>query len=993
MLLMLLSGMRASLCAQVVGPADTTSATMYERAQRWMEAGSFHVARIELEKLVRRELSHETKRDVLVLLTKADFADREFEEAYQRSSEVLLANPSDPELTELQFMNGVSAFHSGRSTSAIQSLTAYIDHQPPNPKFGEALYWRAMSRLDLGDQAGTQSDLERAYNSPAAGTERDYALMGFALSLERQKEYTKSAERLEQVLSEYPNSKLRTDAQIRLASVSLRLNRPRRAVDVLNETKPRYSAQREEYLLLRAEAEFRLSLFDRAQESYRKFVDEFQNSPNARKARFGLAWSKLKRGDSAGARAEFDSLATGKDSLAFAAMYESGVLSLLEGNTNTALSRFDSLVEHTPYDSYADKAYYQMGLIKYRAQLFREARHNFQLAARLYPDSPLRVDAFHMMGQACMSLRDFSNAQYAFAQVRKLNGSGIVLANAMFQEGVALYHLGRFRTCGERFNEFLQKFPKDQRVPEALVWKGETLYQDGKFDDAEQAYADALKVLPDSPKREDATYGYAWTLFEQKKFSQAATAFDRFTTSYANSGRALEASLRKADCYFFIGQYEKSSALYEALASAKTDDKNIEYAAFQLAMSYIERGESDRGIGYLRSFLTAHPSSIYAEVVQFNIGWTYFSKERYPEAIAEFHLLEKKFPESQLMPRVLFNTGDAFFNTKSYDSALVYYQRVIKEYPSSPIVSDALAGVQYTYQAQGKPQRALEEIDTVLAKKLEGISPEELYARKGDILFEQGNFYGAIKEYGRLLSMNPSPSVKAKTRFQLGRAYELQNESALAIQFYQGILKEFPESDVAPTAALALGMTQIKTKQYKGAVTNLRFLCEHYPESPLVTEARYQLGIALLNIPDLEQAFVEFRSVISSSPDNIFSDRSRLQIARLHQERHEYAISFDTLNNLLTRHNDEIAIEALLMIGENYALQKKYREALQSYNDIIQQYAEFPLQIEKARYGLGLTYEKMKDRKQAKIQYQAIVKSPVDPAMKKEAEQRLKKLK
>ena len=82
----------------------------------------------------------------------------------------------------------------------------------------------------------------------------------------------------------------------------------------------------------------------------------------------------------------------------------------------------------------------------------------------------------------------------------------------------------------------------------------------------------------------------------------------------------------------------------------------------------------------------------------------------------EFHTLEGRYPTSQLMPRVLFNTGDAFFNLKSFDSALVYYQRVIREYGSSPLVADAIGGVQYTYEAQGRPRQALADIDTILAK-------------------------------------------------------------------------------------------------------------------------------------------------------------------------------------------------------------------------------------------------------------------------------------
>ncbi len=991
--LVLFSAGSAAASSQLRDAGEGTFSGTLSRARQWMQTGSSHVARLELEKLVGREDPLGRNRDVLLLLIRADYEDREYEDAFQRAAEFFLNYPNDPDRDEARFIHGVSAFQTSRAQTAVASLTSYIDQGKDRTHRGEAYYWRAMSRLEVGDQTGAQSDLEQCYNNVSDHSYRDFALMGFALALERRGEYAKASERLDELLSQFPQSRFRTDAQIRLASLSLRLNKPGRTVELLDETKPRFTAQREEYFLLRAEAEFRLGDYIRAEADYRKFVHEFHDSPHARKAQFGLAWAKLRRGDSDGAQYEFDSLATGTDSLAFTGMYEAGVLALLKGDVSKALARFDTLVEKTPYDQYADQAYYQMGMARYRAKYYREARHYFQMAAKLYPDSPLRVDAFHMLGEASMALSDFSNAQYGFSQVRKLGGAGEVLANAMFQEGVALYHLGRFRSCEERLTDFLRRFPKEPRAPQALVWKGEALYQDGKFDDAERAYADALKLLPESPKRQQALYGFAWTLFEQKKFAQAADAFDRFTNTYPNSTLSLEASLRKADCYFFLGQYDKSTALYESLSKSKSESRNVEYAAFQLAMSYIQRGETDRGIEHLRDFLKVHPSSIYSEVVQFNIGWTYFSREQFAEAIAEFKIVRQRYPESQLMPRVLFNSGDAFFNLKNYDSSRVYYQRVINGYPSSPLVTDALAGLQYTYQAEGRPGQALAVIDTFLTRKPAGIAEEELFLRKGDILFGQGNFGGSVQEYQRLLKLKPSPPVAARALHQLGRAYELQNDLAHAIQCYQKVVSDYSDAESAPAAALALGIAEMKTRQYRSAATALQAFDKRYPESPLSTEVHYQLGVALFTMADFEGALHEFDAVIGSASGNVFADRSRLQIARIYMQRKDYTTALDTLNALVNRRTDDIAADGLIVIGEIYATKKKFREALQAYHDVVEQYTDFPLQVERARWGLGQTYEKMKDRKQARLAYQEILKSPVDPAVKKDVEQRMKKLK
>jgi TolA-binding protein len=379
-------------------------------------------------------------------------------------------------------------------------------------------------------------------------------------------------------------------------------------------------------------------------------------------------------------------------------------------------------------------------------------------------------------------------------------------------------------------------------------------------------------------------------------------------------------------------------------------------------------------------------------VVQFNIGWEYFSKERYTEALPELKLVMQKYPDSQLMQRVLFNLGDAYYNLKQYDSARVYYGRVIREYPSSLLVNDALSGLQYTYAAQGKPAGALAEIDTILRSRAVSTPKEELVLRKGDILFSQADFAGAIREYQSVLAENPSHGAEAKALHQLGRSYEMENNPERALSYYRKIVDQFSDTDVAPAAALSLATAQIKGGQFRDAAGVLGMFERKYPDSPLLTEVKFYHGIALAGLPDTKGAMEIFQALIREHGDDIFSDKSRLEIGRILQERHDYAASLDTLTGLVTRRSDDLAAEGLVMIGHNYLAMKRTTDALQAFNDCIRQYTDYPLWVDRARLGLGEAYEKLRDRTRARAAYQEVVTSTVDPALKKEAEQKIRRL-
>ena len=664
---------------------------------RWSEAGTYSVTRHELIRELSNAVSIRSRSDLIFRIIRTSVDGRDYEDAYQWSATFLTEFQHDRRRSSVVYYRGMSAYQTDRLDTALQLLSFYLT-LPTNDFRGEAFYWRGLVDVENNEWDLAQDDFKHAYADTLSVTQRDRALIGWSLALEHHGELGEAAKLLNKMMDEFPNSDYYNDARLRLASLSLQQKNPQRAVDYLKDLDLAFRVQREESRLLRGEAYFQLGDYPNAQTSFTNFLKYYPESPYAAKARFGLAWTYLKSGDGASAKLQFDSLGTGSDTLSLSALYQSGALSLLNGNSADAMKSFQALVDKSPYDVYSDKAYYEMGMNLYRSKHYREARKDFEIVTRLFPESELRLPAYRMLGEASVAVSDFVSAQYAFGQLRRLNAPANLLAPSMYQEGISLYHLGRFKSSAERLQEFLRTYPKDPHVPDAFVWQGEALYQDGRYEEAEASYERALKVLPNDAKRSQAAYGIAWTFFEEKKFSRAADAFDRFTNDYPQSDKKLDASLRKADCYFFMKQYDKASALYASLASEKNSSRNAEYAAFQLAMSYIQRGESMRGIEQLRDFQGRYPNSMYAEVVQFNIGWTYYTMEQYPQAITELQLVMSKFPDTQLMPRVLFNIGDSYYNTKQYDSARVYYEQVIQRFPKSPLVNDAMSGLKYTFQ-------------------------------------------------------------------------------------------------------------------------------------------------------------------------------------------------------------------------------------------------------------------------------------------------------
>lgn len=963
---------------------------MYQKAQ-WL-----------IEDYLNSTGEFENKIEGNYLLIVSLIAQRKYEDAFFKSNELIKLNVPEFYRTRLFYYNGISAFFTERYNNSIESFNRILNETENKSFRFQVRYWLANSYLKANNPTEAERNILIAFDDIYTNLEehvfisieKDDILFLWAEILEAKGDIKQAIAKLEQLILENPNSKLYIDAKLKLATNLLTTGRHGSALNHLISIRPTTSVQKSIWYFYKAEAEYSLSNYENAINDYISYLENFPAGKFARSARYGLAWSYLKLKNYQYSLKYFRQVLTPNDSITEKSLYHIGIILSLLDSSATAIEVFEELIQKFPYGNYADKAYYQIGMIRFRAAQYPEARRNFQIAARLYPNSDIRADSYRMLGELSLIVGDLSNAQFAFSQAQKYSQVDMLTASAMFQEGVALYHLGRFRSSSEKFSEYVKVFKNHEKYAEGLFWFAEALYMDSKYEEAEGAYLNALKLLnKNNPKRVSALYGLAWSFFEQKKFRQAITAFDNFISENPNPTEKLEASLRKADCYFYLKEYDQATKIYSTITQDKKNPRYAEYASFQLAMSYIQRGEINRGIEHLRNFLYKFPGSIYSEVVQFNIAWTLFTNEQYSLANEAFDKFINQYPESQLIPRVLLNKGDAFYNMNQYDSAIVYYKKVIEEYPTSLLRSDAINGLQFAYQAQGKSAEAISVIEDLISKQNNLSGSEELLIRKADLLFEQGNFGQAASEYLKILSMQANESISSKAIFQLGRCFEYENNTQKAIEYFDLVIKKYPNSEYAPRSIISLVYLLHRQKKYKESISYLELFETNYTNSPLIWEARYNLGMVLLNQKETEKARKQFERVIAQAPANeVFAFRSRLQIARMLQSRKLYSASNDTLTIIIQNLSDDITAEALLLMGENFLLLKDPKSALDAFNQVVEGFGNYPILVERALLGSGECYEKLKDRAQARKVYQQILQNPIDPAVKKDAEERLRRL-
>lgn len=931
--------------------------------------------------------------DALYLLAHANFMAGRYLATLVTSRELLFRYPGDERTPEVLYMRGVAGYQEGRKEESEGAFRQALDGA--TYKSGEAQYWIARINADKGKLDTAEYYAWQSLSAPPHEFSDD-ALYLSGWIYEGKDSIDIAAEFYRRLLEKFSGSDLALDAQLRLGVIEARRGYNESAYRLLLSSTPSSARQREERLFYLAEVTSAMDRHEDALKYYTDLLREFPATPRVRSARYGAGWSllQLKRYDEAiGA---FRQVERGLDSIAAAATYQIGAVQTITGDTASAFRTFHELIYRLPYESFSDNAYYQLGRIHYRRENYDSSRHYFLIVARQFPESEVRKEAYYLLGESYAVLGDFPNAEYSFARTRKLAGESPLNSRALYREGVMLYKIGRFTSAIDRLRQYVAENEKGADIDNATFWLGEALYQARAYDEAERYYGVVMERYPGSQWRQEALYGLAWARFQQKDLKGAAKTFQEYIARYPNSELIVEATLRLADAYRLMGDPDRAVEAYGKIAKLAGKGVRDEEARFRLTEVFLQMKDVNRAVETFRALIKDYPNSPRRDVYAYNIGVIYRENEMDSLAVEELKSFIVDYPESQLLPQAYFTIGDAYYNGQNYDSAYVYYDAVLERFPNSTIVPDAIDQIRFTLEGLGRGREAITRIDSFMVRNPNRLPADSLTFKKGGILFEAGEYAESIVIYRSLINDYPESLLGSDALYQVGRAYEYMGNADSALIVYGEVISRFPQSSAAESALIELAHLQSHRGGAREAAGNFSLFLQRFSESDRVHEARYGLGEAHLALGDTASAFVQFRTVIDSTAgeeDFIFNDKSRLMLARIYARRNQNDSALDLLASVVARRMDDIAAEALLLRGQLLTAVNDLSGALAELRRLTTDFTEYPDQSEPGMLQLGIVYEMLTNYTAAREIYDALIAQTQNPALKAEAEARLKKLK
>lgn len=542
-----------------------------------------------------------------------------------------------------------------------------------------------------------------------------------------------------------------------------------------------------------------------------------------------------------------------------------------------------------------------------------------------------------------------------------------------------------------------------------LFWLGETYLKGSDYKQAEQQYRQLISLYPDSVYTPQAFYSLGWSFFEQNDYKKAIEIFVKLIRTYPSHQLAEDASFKLAETEYYMQAYDSAIQHFKEYTRKFAKSRRHAQAYFYIAESYY----------YLENFLNA--VTYYAKTAEIgyddklilmakvSLGWCYLKLER-------FNMAQQYFDESYqfalekgiLSDDVFLGQATFYAETGKLKDAIDAYRQLIKKFPDSERIIEAYLGLANTYYQSKKYPDAIKTYRIIIAKAVDDPSRREIlekaYFGLAWAQLKNGNIDSAVESFQTIKSQTESKTIKISALTQIGDAYQDAEQFEKAIQFYDDILTDYPDSMYADYVQYRQAIALLKMEKIEAATLSFQSLQTNFPTSRYLNDINYYLAVAYFkkedwfvargyivdfikglprtneflaeayyilalsnfNLKEFKASRQTFLGILKDYPnETALIKNAQIYIAKCDYRMGKIPEAIKQFEELVSKYSgSKIAQESLMWLGDHYLENSDFDQAIAYYRQFI---AEFPgsEQIDLVRYELGRAHQAKKEFDQA----------------------------
>lgn len=963
---------------------QSSSAESYEKGISVFDAGLYESVPTELSDFLNQHNNHDLSPSALFYLLRAKTqSDSVNARAYY--GDYMYQYPQTIFTSNILFELGHEAERDSAYSQAGDYYQRAINLGLDDENEARTYYWLAESQAKEKQYAQARANFLTLADDHPRSKWAPKALFARGRLYLAENKYDSSSVAFKKLKNRYPNSKIARRIGTALGASYYQQGQYKLAIKALKDALPNLDGEpKTKAVYLIAESYNYLNKLDEASDYYLQYINRTKGTSKERSAHYGLGWVYHKQEIYHWARDEFEKAAKGSDKLARKALYYKAVNEKLGSRYRASMNSFRSFGKKYKKGVWVEKTYYEWAVTAYEVGRYVEAIE--ALLPLVRSDEPLdwKGKVFTLLGKSYFANKEYTRAMQAFEEAEKVTDvDPAIERQAKFQKAWLLYNNQAYKKSQTIFERINDNWPQTKLGEEALFWSADSYYNMEDYGPASSQFSSFIKRYPDHKLSGPANYSLGWSNFKLGRYQKAISPFQNFKNNYKPPEKALypydtDTQLRIADSYYAVSDYSKAISSYQEEVGSEPGG---DYALFQIGNSYYRAQKSYDAVKTFRKFLRIYPQSKFSEQAQYNIAYIYLNTENYSQAVKEFHAVINKYPKTQWAARAQYNIGDAYYNAGDYQKAIAAYKEVMKKYPDSEYIIEAADGIQYAQVSAGKTDSSSAVLQDFLADNPQTSMADRLRYRQADNRMQTGNYQAAIKGFKQYLRITNKEELQPDAHFNLANAYEQTKQRDKAIEEYETIVADFPTSDKAASALVALGRIAHNQQRYQQSFNYYKKLKKKGRKYK--KEALIGMGNAQLKMGNRQQAARQYQAVLKINSD---SDAATVGLAKVQLQDGKYGEAQKQLSKVAESNTTEVGAEAQYLLGMALQKQRSYSAAVEAYSKVNVLYKAFDQWIAKSMLKQGICYIKMDKKGKARSTLESLTENYPDSPQAKEAD-------
>lgn len=253
-----------------------------------------------------------------------------------------------------------------------------------------------------------------------------------------------------------------------------------------------------------------------------------------------------------------------------------------------------------------------------------------------------------------------------------------------------------------------------------------------------------------------------------------------------------------------------------------------------------------------------------------------------PEATGYFNVLARKYPTDENVPLIYFYWGEYYYDRGDFARAAKEYQTLVEKYPESRFVREGSMGLAKSFVKLDRYKDA-SEIADYIDKRWPRYYVEfpPILRIGGDIAYRLGDVKRAKDLYLAFLNLDPKGKDMDLVWTRLGDIYSRLGQRETALEFYGQVAKTAPDSQGGLIARMRLAEAGVhdeptisemfaafKRPEVLGPADIYTQIIRDHPDSPLAPLALLKLAMWRLYKENYLEALGDAESFLAKYPDH-----------------------------------------------------------------------------------------------------------------------------